>query len=283
MNRFFDNVNDGNQNQIETTVQYQQRLKLAAEKFFDAYDAPDVIAAQEVENMRVLQDLAGQINLNKGVSYQAILQKGNDISGINVGYLVRNVLTITEQKQLFKNDRLDDSQQRPLFARPPLLIEVCQTNCVTLVNLHLRSMQGLRSGRQGKRVAKKRQQQSNRLAHWVHQFQRRQPQKSLIILGDFNALQPPDHYSDIVGTIVGNPDNSAVRYPTRDWIKRDLIDLTKQIPKPQRYSYVYQGQRQILDYMLANQNFAHQLKNIRFGRIDKSFSDHAGLLAEFNW
>jgi endonuclease/exonuclease/phosphatase family metal-dependent hydrolase len=34
--------------------------------------------------------------------------------------------------------------------------------------------------------------------------------------------------------------------------------------------------------MLVNQNFKAKLKHIRFEKINRAFSDHAGLLAEFN-
>ncbi len=280
MKRLFDDVDDGNRAKVSSRKRYQQRIKLAANRFYIEFESPHIVALQEVENVNVLRDIADLILISGGPNYQAVLLEGNDVSGIDVGFLLRSDLQIGDQKQLFKDKRINSS---PLFSRPPLLIEVCKNYCLTLVNLHLRSMRGLRSFKKSKRVAKKRRSQASHLAKWINQFQTQHPQKPIMILGDFNALQPPDSYSDIVGTVMGMPDNSKARYPTRDWIKRDLIDLTRQIPESERYSYIFRGERQILDYMLINQGFEHRLKRILFSKIDRNFSDHAGLLTELNW
>lgn len=280
--QLFDDIDDGNRAKKETRKRYQQRIQLAVSRFLGSFDAPQIIALQEVENINILKDISNLILISGGPQYQSILLEGNDVSGIDVGYLIKSDLRIIGKKSLFRNERLDD-RQSSLFSRPPLLIEVCQSNCITLVNLHLRSMRGLGSIKKGQRVAEKRRAQATRLAKWINLFQIRHPKKSLMILGDFNALQPADHFSDIVGTIAGNPDNSKQRYPTKDLIRKDLLNLTEQMPQSRRFSYVYQGEQQTLDYMLVNQNFKPEIKTIAYSRIDREFSDHAGLLAEFSW
>ena len=55
------------------------------------------------------------------------------------------------------------------------------------------------------------------------------------------------------------------------------------IPQPRRYSFIYRRQKQQLDYLMVNQAFAADLVSIDFSRIDFNFSDHAGLLAVFEW
>ncbi len=282
MERLFDDVEDGNRGKVETHKRYRKRLKLAADRLYKKFEAPAIIALQEVENINVLGDIANLIINAGGPGYQPVLLEGNDVSGIDVGYLIRSDLRIGEIKQLFKSSRLDFNGSH-LFSRPPLFIEICEKHCLNLVNLHLRSMRGLGSSNRGKHVAGKRRAQASELSKWINQFQTRHPRKSIIILGDFNALQPADSYSDIVGTLMGKPDNSKAAYPTKDWIKRDLVDLTLQIPEPDRYSYIFRGKQQILDYMLVNQNFEPQIKRIRFSKIARKFSDHAGLLTEISW
>lgn len=282
MNHLFDDVDDGNRGKVESSKRYRQRLHLAAKIIIYQFGSPQVLALQEVENINVLNDIGNLIFTSGGPKYRSILLEGNDISGIDIGYLIRADLRIREIKQLFKNDRFS-VDHTPLFSRPPLLIEVCRNKCITLVNLHLRSMRGLRSVKKSKRVARKRISQATRTAKWIDQFQIRNPLKSIMILGDFNALQPPDIYSDIVGIIMGKPDNTKQLYPAKDWINKDLLNLTQQIPVSERFSYVYMGVQQTLDYMLINQNFEPRLNQIKFNRIDRKFSDHAGLLAEFNW
>ncbi len=281
MNRLFDDV-DNRLGKLETTARYRQRIELTASKLIHYYDTPEIIALQEVENIHVLQDIADRVRQSGGPTYQVALLEGNDISGIDIGYLVRSSLKIKQKKQLFKNDRLSLNHS-PLFSRPPLLVEVCKHYCLTLVNVHLRSMRGLRTPDKSRRVAEKRLSQAEQLALWTDQFQNQFPDRFLMITGDFNALQPSDRYTDIIGILVGNPDNNGKRYVARDRIRKNLSNLVRKINPARRFSYVYKGKQQVLDYMLVSRNFSHKLKNIQFGEIDREFSDHAGLLAEFSW
>lgn len=281
MNRLFDDVANGSE-KVETTARYRQRIEISARKISQVYDSPEIIALQEVENISVLRDIADQLRKSGGTHYQAFLLEGNDLSGIDVGYLVDSSLEVRQSRQLFKNTRFKPGHS-PLFSRPPLLIEVCKRECLTLINVHLRSMRGLRSAKKGKRVAHKRLAQAEQLASWTNQFQNRNAEKFLLITGDFNALQPADQYADIIGILIGDPDNTGKRYAGRDKITNDLSNLIQAIPPGRRFSYIYKGNKQVLDYMLASSNFSSKLKNIRFGSIDRKFSDHAGLLAGFDW
>ena len=104
-----------------------------------------------------------------------------------------------------------------------------------------------------------------------------------MILGDFNALTPSDSHVDVAGIILGNPDNTRVKKPAKDLISNDLTDLTRQIPPQYRYSYIYKGKKQILDYLFVGADFEPGLENIEFTRIEYRFSDHAGLIADFHW
>lgn len=283
LNRLFDDVDDGNREKVLSRKKYRIRLNTIVRKIDREFRYPQIIALQEVENRNVLLDIAKTIKSNNGPAYQAVLLEGNDRSGIDVGYLIQAGINITHHQQLFK-DRLVKNSDAPLFSRPPLLVEACFDNaCLTIVNVHLRSMRGLRSFKKGKRIALKRLSQANALAQWINAFQTSNHQASVMLIGDFNALTPSDKYSDIVGTILGKPDNYEVKYPSKDWVGKDLVDLTRRIRKADRYSYVYKGQKQILDYLLVNQNFSSALQKIHFSPIDQKFSDHAGLLATFSW
>ncbi len=283
MHRFFDNIDDGNDEKRLSDIKFKQRVKKAALKISDEFGLPHIVALQEVENRNLLAQVATAIYARSGVSYRAIIREGNDVSGINVAYLVKQGTKIKSVEQLFKYERLvyDGS---PLFSRPPLYLEAClESRCLSIVNLHLRSMLGIRSNSSGERVRRKRHDQALKIARWVEHFQHSRPRDSLIVLGDFNALTPSDHYVDVAGVILGRPDNSNVKIPGRDWINDDLIDLTRQIPLARRYSYIYHDKRQILDYMFVNSAFALRLENIEFSRIEYRFSDHAGLIADFSW
>jgi len=283
LNRLFDDTDNGQHEKVVSRTIYRKRIARIVSKFHQQYKTPEIIAIQEVENIDVLKDIAEGLTSKTGVSYRVVLIEGFDSSGIDVGYLVQNRVSITQHHQLFRKSRIKTTNS-PLFTRPPLLVDACfKPGCITLVNLHLRSMRGLRSHKKGKRVALKRLQQARVLAQWVDQLQKQNSELSLMLLGDFNALTPSDIFVDIAGTIRGKPDNHNVKYPARDWIEDDLIDLTENIDQSRRFSYVFKQQKQILDYMLVNRRFKPELQSIAFSRIDRKFSDHAGLLAKFAW
>lgn len=278
LNRFFDDQDNGLKEKILSPQAYQKRINQLTEKILTQFSSPDVVALQEVENQDILDAVVNRLN-KKGINYRSILIEGNDVSGIDVGFLIKNSLQITEQKQLFKQVLLGNTDSF-LFSRPPLLIQVCATECVTIVNIHLRSMRDLRNNKEGKRVALKRKQQSEWLAKWVNQYQNSYPSRRLLLVGDFNALPDSDKYVDVVGTIRGQPDQKHPRWKSKDLVKKDLIDLTRTIPASQRYSFIYKKHRQQLDYFLMSDNPNYKVKSLRFSDIDYKFSDHAALIGE---
>jgi endonuclease/exonuclease/phosphatase family metal-dependent hydrolase len=283
MNRFFDDVDDGNNEKILPGERFRQRVKAAAKKFGDHFALPHIIALQEVENPRVLGEIAAEIRRRYDARYRPVLVPGQDLSGINLGYLVRYEVEIRRVDQLFRDHSLGASGN-PLFARPPLYLEACFIeHCLSLLNLHLRSMRGIDSDHEGNRVRRKRLAQAETIADWSNRLQQTRPQVSLLILGDLNALTPSDRHVDVAGIIRGNPDNDSVRLAGRDLVEPDLVDLTRLVPKGKRYSFIFRRKKQQLDYMLVNQAFAADVEDIAFGPIDRRFSDHAGLQARFRW
>ncbi len=283
MNRLFDDIDDGNQEQVLSSKHFRDRIDRAVDKIADDFALPQVIALQEVENLNVLQQIADGIHRRHAIDYRAILHPGQDISAINLGFLVQSSVTIRKSQQLFREQRLK-STASPLFSRPPLLLDACYRNrCLSLINLHLRSMRGIDSADEGKRVARKRLQQAQTLARWINQQQRNKPDAWLMLLGDFNALTPADRHVDVAGIIRGSPDNSRTRLVSADLVDPDLVDLTRQIPRHRRYSYIFRQRKQQLDYIYVNQPLAAVRSSVEFGRIDYAFSDHAGLLARFHW
>jgi len=284
MYRLFDDIDNGKKYEtVLSTEKFHEKAKIAAQKIIGAFELPDIIALQEIENVNTLNQIIQQIQQTSGVQYRGVLKEGNDISGIDVGFLIQSKYQVKFFKQLFKKTKLADGNS-PLFSRPPLLIKVCkQSNCISLLNLHLRSMIGIRTKSKGHRVRTKRLEQASTIARWIDQFQSAQLEQSLMVLGDLNALSPSDQYIDVVGTIIGKPNNTNTKLWSQDLIQHNLIDLTQRVPQSKNYSYIHKEKKQILDYMLINQQFKPKLKRIWFSEIDYRLSDHAGLIADFSW
>lgn len=284
MYRLFDDVDDGKifETVLSTKI-FHKKATLAAQKIIIDFELPDVMALQEVENINTLNQIIRSIRQTSGVQYKAFLLEGYDVSGMDIGFLIKSTYRVKSVEQLFKKNKLPLGNS-PLFSRPPLLILVCkQSNCISVLNLHLRSMLGIRSKSKGHRVRIKRLQQATAIARWIEQYQRTHFGQSLMVIGDLNALSPPDQYIDVVGTIMGKPDNRNTKLSSPDLIQNDLIDLTQRIPHNKRYSYIHRKKKQVIDYMLINQRFKARLERIRFSEIDYRFSDHAGLIADFSW
>jgi endonuclease/exonuclease/phosphatase family metal-dependent hydrolase len=283
MNRLFDDIDDGNGEKVLSKSEFLRRVSQAARKFSEDYSMPQIIALQEVENLNVLQQIATQIREQHEIDYQLVLLPGQDPSGINLGFMVQSGIVIRTRQQLFSKRKLPFDGSH-LFTRPPLHLEVCyQARCMALLNLHLRSMRGIDRPDKGERVVRKRLRQAEMIAVWINRYQQIEADTALLVLGDFNALTPADQRVDVAGIIRGSPDNTRARLMSRDLVDPDLIDLTRQIPAPERYSYIFRQNRQQLDYMFASQSLARRLDGISFGPIDYSFSDHAGLLAWYQW
>ncbi|MGB5330466.1 MAG: hypothetical protein WBO58_19815 [Gammaproteobacteria bacterium] len=283
MNRLFDDIDDGNNEKILSRGRFQQRVKSAAGKFGDDFRLPHIIALQEVENLNVLRQIAAEISWRYSADYRPVLLPGQDVSGINLAFLIRHEVEIKKVEQLFRNAAFNLTGN-PLFSRPPLYLEACIIEkCISLLNVHLRSMRGINSDRDGKRVTGKRLRQAETIAAWSNEFQRSRAGESLLLLGDFNALTPTDKHVDVAGIIRGNPDNAAAGLHGRDLVDPDLVDISRLIRPAKRYSFIFRRKRQQLDYMFINQSFAAEVKAIDFSRIDYHFSDHAGLLAWFEW
>lgn len=279
LNRFFDDKDDGNKAKTLSRSRYQKRQQQLVNKIANEYIFADVIALQEVENKSILLDVSKILKSNHDKDYAAILYEGNDISGIDVGFLVKKNIQIKSVKPLFSNKTYSHKGEK-LFSRPPLVLEFCLTQCYTIVNLHLRSMRGLKSPKHQKRVILKRRLQAEILARWIDQFQHQHPQHKLIVLGDFNALTPSDSYVDSVGTIIGSPDQKRPMWKSPDLIKNDLVDVSLQVKRKYRYSYIYKKRKQLLDYLLVSENLKNKIKSLSFSRIDYRFSDHAALKAK---
>lgn len=280
LKRFFDDKDDGNHEKVLKRNVYTKRLDLLVNKISTTYQFADVIAFQEIENIDILNNVSELIYQRFQHQYQAVLIEGNDQSGIDVGYLVKQPIKISNVYALFSED-LISKRRGYLFSRPPLVIELCKKQCYTIVNLHLRSMRGLSSRKKNRYVALKRKVQAEKMAKWINSFQHTNSWKNLVIIGDFNALSTSDKHVDTLGTIIGNPNQITPKYQSSDLIDLDLIDMTKQVHQSRRYSYRYKRKKQQLDYVLVNRQLASQVKNIEFSTIDYQFSDHAALIIQF--
>jgi predicted extracellular nuclease len=251
---------------------------------------PDIIAVEEMEDLGTLQDLANQID-NDAVAagstnpnYQPYLVEGNDISNINVGFLVKSTITVVDVTQYGKDTTFvspTSGQSLELNDRPPLVLRAraalpgsSTTTPFTVIVNHLRSLDSIDDPSTGAQVRAKRQKQAEYLADLIQSRQAADPNEKIIAVGDFNAYQFNDGYVDVVGTVKGSPAPSdQVVLASNTLVNPQLTVLTDLAPASDRYSYTFSGSAQEIDQMLLNPPAMTLYSRYAVGRLDADFPE----------
>src|SRR5439155_1043393 len=158
----------------------------------------DIIGVEEMENSTALQALADKINADAvaaggpdpqylgcpvNSTVPCLLVEGNDIGGIDVGFLVKSArVTVVDVTQEGKDTTYTEpgGATAILNDRPPLILraEVRATgdptlapSPVTVIVNHLRSLSGVDDPADGARVRLKRKTQAEFLAKLIQQRQ----------------------------------------------------------------------------------------------------------------
>lgn len=279
----------GTSHAVLTPAAYANRLNKASLAVRNVLHTPDILAVEEVQNLTTLQDLANKINSDSTAAgqgnptYQAYLSLGNDISGINSGFLVKTPkVSVTSVTQYGKAATYTTSAgtQATLNDRPPLVLQATAKRTgsdsglpvIVMVN-HLRSLLDLDTSAT---VRAKREAQAEYAARLIQSFQQATPGANVISVGDYNAYQFSDGYVDTVGAIQGNPappDQVVVSSPRLvDPTLTNLID-TDLIAPDQKYSYSFGGNAQAIDHILVSKGMLGRATRLAFGRVDADFPE----------
>ncbi len=312
--RFFDTVDDPQSDAVLTEAALQGRLQKISLVVRDVLQMPDIIGVEEMENLANLQRVANRVNDDAALDglhpgYQAFLVEGNDVGGIDSGLLVRadrvdlapGHFTVTQYggdttfvepggPTALLNDRL------PLVLDAKVLNPPFEPYPVTVIVNHLRSLSGV-DGTDGLRIRTKRRLQAEYLAQLIRSFQ--DQGKHVVSVGDYNAFDVNDGYVDVVGIakatpapadqVTQNTTLTAAQMPNPPLT--DLLDLA---PATERYSFLFDGNAQELDHILATGDLAANA--LEYGRVNADFpeslrgdfsrpervSDHDPIVAYFN-
>ena len=298
--RLFDEVNDSNGAVTLTPEALDKRLAKAALAICDYLKAPDILGAVEVENLRVLQLLSERIDATCAArpGYVPYLQPGNDVGGINIGFLVSSRLTadgvarveVLDVAQFGKETTLANPNGTTslLNDRPPLRLrarvhqDATSSYPLTVIVNHLRSLNDINDtlpgssgwATGGERVRVKRGAQAVYLAQLVEEMQQANPDEKIVLVGDFNAFEFNDGYVDVMGIIRGDaaPEDQVLTWMPSP-LTVPLVDGSQLIADPaQRYSYSFEGNAQTLDHVLVNESLV----------MDAALRvDHARINADF--
>lgn len=247
---------------------YAERLSKISQFVRMVMDSPDILAVSEVESLDVLQTIAEQINNDDAsVNYTPYLVEGNDIGGIDVGFLVRQSVALDAVTQ-FGKDTIFEFDGSLLNDRPPLLFtgRVVADGSdfpIQVLVVHNRSLSRVDTS---DRVRNKRLQQAQFVAGIVQDIQNANPAVNLVVTGDFNAYQFTDGYVDAVGQIAG----TAVEQDNLLWepspVSPALTNQVNNIPALEQYSFVFAGSAQVLDHALTTSNLNNLVTDVVYAR-----------------
>ncbi|WP_100642980.1 Ig-like domain-containing protein [Alteromonas facilis] len=247
---------------------YEERLSKISQFVRNVMNAPDILAVSEVESIDVLETIAAQINADDAsINYSAYLEEGNDIGGIDVGFLVRQSVEMDAVVQYGK-DTIFDYDNSLLNDRPPLLFKgrVVANGSdfpIHVLVVHNRSLSSVDTS---DRVRNKRLAQADFVANIVQDIQSDNPSVNLVVTGDFNAYQFTDGYVDVLGHIAG----TAVASDNLLWqpspVTPVLTNQVNNLAATQQYSFVFGGSAQVLDHALTTANLSTLVTDFAYAR-----------------
>jgi hypothetical protein len=294
-----------------TASEYAARLSKWAMQICYVLKAPVVMDIEEIENLAVARDLADTVFDICATSYASYVMPGNDVSGINIGILVRDDVEVESVTQIYKGTLTANCSSAAsclLNDRPPVLMRASWNGYpFALLAIYDRSLSGLGDPTKPY-IGPKRAEQAAQIAQIAQAFQSgatltgagnaRQDSAGhitagsfnivgdasvpLIIAGDFNAYEFTDGYADVTGMITGTAVQSQNLYwytgnaydPTPSYVAPDptLVDSGVKADPAQRYSYNFSGLRQEIDHIVLSRRAWSDFVGIGNGHGDADVS-----------
>jgi uncharacterized protein len=236
---------NGSSDTCPTSAEYQARLAKWTLQVCSVLKAPVVLDLEEIENISVAHDLANSVQTACGVSYQAFVIGGNDVSGINIGILARSNVVVSKVTQMFTGTQTNNcptTKPCGLNDRPPVMMQASWNGYkFALLAIYDRSLSGLGDPTKPY-IGPKRAEEAAQIAQIAQAWQSGSTLVDagdecisfdvndvattttscdlvgdstvpLIVAGDFNAYEFSDGYVDVTGMIAGN----AVRANNLYW------------------------------------------------------------------
>ncbi|MDR3389493.1 MAG: lamin tail domain-containing protein [Rudaea sp.] len=310
----------GANDQCPTPAQYQIRLSKMSRQLCDALKAPAVLDLEEVENYSTLTDLKNAVFSQCGVTYQPYTIPGNDVSGINIGLLVRNDVTVNSVTQLYLNTMTSNCSSGTsclLNDRPPLLLDANYLGYhFALLAIYNRSLSGLGSAAKPY-IGPKRAEEAAQVAAIVNAWQtggilvgaadaqqdangnittgssnlEGDATVPLIVAGDFNAYEFSDGYADVTGMILGTALQSQNLYwyagnaadtdtPGYTAPAPTLVDSGIKSVADSRYSYNFSGYAQEIDHILLTRLAWTDFASISNAHGNSDVSEASGVILD---
>jgi len=313
LNQFYSSNTTGASSGITaTSTAYQSRLNKLSLYIRNAMFSPEILALQEISTPaaninQTLDDISAKVSADAIAAgqadpqYRSCVFASTDGTGLNNAFLYNpNKVTVSSCTALVPAMGGADPPSFYFganFARAPLMMQaVVQSSHggslpVVVINSEmLERTNEDNTGSTGASVRLQRVYQAEFLASFIAYYASLGDR--VIGVGDYNAFQFSNGYTDLVGVVKGTPAaaTTVVQGTTSNYTAPSPA-LTELTLNTDQYTYVENGVSEMLDHVLVTPNVAgsarltHAKGNAFYPVIDSSFgqlmrvSDHDGLIA----
>lgn len=252
-------VGSSNGPPIPTEQQWKAKAKAIAKKIDSTY--ANIVGLTEVENKKVVEEV--KANLHNPASWHIVFEEGRDtFTGQDVALLTKypaiqeSITNFPGEREVYFQNNKEENVNPSKILSATIIVEDMD---FYIIVAHLISRRG---DNDAKRLA-----QANVLRR--HAVMAMMKNQNVIIMGDMN---------DTPETLV------IKRIRGLDDIWQDLIQTANEIPVKDRYTYVYQGQKNLFDHILLSPSlykYFRQVSQEERCRIigSEGISDHRAVLA----
>ncbi len=270
---------------IATDANFNIRLSKASLLIRTILKSPDILCLQEIGSQDALQQLADKIHSDDPSVHYTVYFGASGTGDIHNSVMVRDDIQVNAVTEKQVDDTFDiNGSTYTLHDRPPFLVEATaeingENREISVLVIHNRSLNGIDDPAKEDFVRAKRYQQALHISRFVEEYQADHPQVPFFVAGDFNAFDFTDGYVDVTGQIKGHPDPLGAMLPSTDEVDPDLTDLSALAPSENRYSYVHNGNTQIIDHILASHTARYYVRSVAFAHVNAdapaSYADDA--------
>ena len=249
LENFFDSIDDPGRNDADWTVDeetYARMVAARAKSIARSLNFPDIISLEEVEKHQGLKDMAAHPSL-ADANYGTAHVDGPDGRGIDVGFMYRQdrwkllshwaaqactEMNVPEPKE--ECEMAGGGTGWKLFSRPPLVgrfEHIDSGRRITVIGNHFKSKRGGDEATIPVRV-----RMAEHVLDLIDEFEVDEPDVPVVVVGDLNA------FIDEAAILLMTEERGSLR---NLWLDESLID------ESERYSFIFNGVSQILDFILT--------------------------------
>ncbi len=260
----FDTVDDTGDEAEPKLSPEQLRIKLTKLSYHISFNlgCPTILGIQEVEKRPLLEQLVSQVAATCQFTYTITHFESADGRGIDLALLTdpnRVQVVTAELRQTcspIETEAVDTTidcpaGQYPLFSRQPLLVSLLvDGQPYTVIVNHFKSKRGGEDDTEPERLA-----QAAFMNTLVDELLTADPQARVLVTGDLNdyELSPP-----LLTMTSGNG---------------RLFNVLSRLPQAERYSYIFAGAAQLLDYILVSPVLVDEIVTIAVVHTNADYPD----------